>query len=93
MQTYVKRGLQARYHDGIQFLADQTGSGTGGMGATYNLTQYEPYYSDSSYNVTQDRSENEKVEARGGTERTLTKDDRTRAIGGFEQSLNTTNKD
>ena len=24
MQTYVKRGLQARYHDGMKYLANQT---------------------------------------------------------------------
>lgn len=86
MQTYVKRGLQARYHDGMQFLASETGT----IGAT---TQYEPYYSDSSYSVTQNRNENEAVAARGGTVRTLAQDDRTRAASGFEQSLDTSTAD
>lgn len=90
MQTYVKRGLQARYHDGMQFLATEVNGGAAGLGAT---NQYEPYYSESSYAVTQNRNENEAVAARGGTVRTLAQDDRTRAAGGFERSLDTSTAD
>lgn len=92
MQTYVKRGLQARYHDGMKFLANEVTTGTGStlLGAT---SQYEPYYQESSYIATQDRKENEVVGARGKTERTLTTDNRTRTKDGLEKSLNTTTAD
>lgn len=90
MQTYVKRGLQARYHDGMNFLAAEVNTGAAGLGTT---GQYEPYYQNSDYSVTQDRNEDETVLARGQTTRTLTQDDRTRAINGFEESLDTTGAD
>lgn len=86
MQTFVKRGLQARYHDGIGFLTTQTSE----IGST---NQYEPYYSDSNYAVTQARNENEAVADRGKTTKTIAQDDRTREIGGFEQSKDTNTAD
>src|SRR3990167_6492257 len=64
MQTYVKRGLQARYHDGVQFLASETDE----LGST---NQYEPYYLSSSYESSQDRNVNENVAQRGQTIRTV----------------------
>src|SRR3989338_2592363 len=85
MQTYVKRGLQARYHDGIQFLAPETNiaasDGTVSLGGT---TQYEPYYLASSYTTGSDKSENDSSSARGQITRTLDSDTRTREIGGSE---------
>lgn len=86
MQTFVKRGLQARYHDGTKYLANQTDT----IG---NSTQYEPYYLDSNYTVTQDKNASDTVTARGSTNRTLTKESRTRDTGGYEQQFNTTNQD
>lgn len=86
MQTYVKRGLQARYHDGTLYLANQT-TEIGGS------TQYEPYYLDSSYDATQTTSENELVTARGKVETTDVIQDRARGIGGFERQTNTDTAD
>jgi hypothetical protein len=43
MQTYVKRGLQG----GIKFAVDKSGSI-----AANAKTQYEPYYTQSSYQTT-----------------------------------------
>lgn len=82
MQTYVKRGLQARYHDGVQFLATQTNE----LGST---NQYEPYYVNSAYDASQGRNSGENVAERGQTTRTLNQEQRTRAAGGFEQYENT----
>lgn len=93
MQTYVKRGLQARYHDGMNFLSTEVSTGTDGVAALGATGQYEPYYQNSDYSVTQDRNEDETVQARGHTVRTLTQDDRTRAINGFEESLDTSGAD
>jgi len=82
MQTYVKRGLQARYHDGVQFLASETDE----LGST---NQYEPYYVDSSYDATQERNVNENVADRGQITRTLNQEQRERAAGGFEEFKST----
>ena len=82
MQTYVKRGLQARYHDGVQFLSNETNE----LGAT---NQYEPYYLNSSYESSQGRDINENVAQRGQTTRTVNQEQRERAAGGFEQYENT----
>ena len=82
MQTYVKRGLQARYHDGVQFLSTQTNE----LGST---NQYEPHYVTSSYDATQRRNVSENVADRGQITRTLSQEQRERAAGGFEQYENT----
>lgn len=82
MQTYVKRGLQARYRDGVSFLASETSE----LGTT---NQYEPYYVDSSYDASQERNVDENVAQRGQTTRTINQEQRIRAAGGFEQYENT----
>lgn len=97
MQTYVKRGMQARYHDGVNFLADQTANGDGtvnsGMGKAYTAVQYEPYYLESQYNTNSDKTSSETNGARGQVNRTLTKDDRSRDSGGYEKTKDLTGKD
>ena len=50
MQTYVQRTLQAKIRDGAQFLASSTPT----MG---NSVQYEPYYLETSFNVTRDSAQ------------------------------------
>ena len=94
MQTYVKRGLQARYHDGIQFLASETNINASDGNVTFgNTTQYEPYYLSSSYITGSDKNENENSGARGQITRTLTNDNRTRAVDGQDEYANATNAD
>ncbi|MBF0511595.1 MAG: hypothetical protein HQL13_04610 [Candidatus Omnitrophica bacterium] len=44
MQTFIQRALQGRMHDGATYLAQQTND----IG---NAQQYEPYYSQSNYQV------------------------------------------
>ena len=81
MQIYIKRGFQARLHDGMLFLRDQTSDVEAtGSGAA----QYEPYYIDSDYNSTVDRSHLNTVEARGGTTRNSESDEKTRLTGGYD---------
>ena len=91
MQTYVKRGLQARYHDGIQFLANETNvNATDGITKLGSTTQYEPYYLSSSYVTESNRTENEVSLTRGNITRTLTNDNRTRAEGGYDEYASAT---
>ena len=71
IQTYVKRGLQAKVRDSvIKYTAD-----TAALGAT---DQYEPYYLTSNFNTVaaSTRTEDEQVE--GSWERTVANDQTTR---------------
>ncbi len=45
MQTYAKRSLNARIRGAAHFMTNQIG----------NRTQYEPYYLQSSFNVTREQ--------------------------------------
>ena len=54
MQTYAQRSLQARMHDASQYLASQTN-------AIGNNTQYEPYYLQSTYNISKNAEENKRL--------------------------------
>ena len=80
MQTYVKRGLQGRVKDAVDSLA----SGTTGIGTT---EQYEPYYLESSYDVTSKAKQQEEYETGGTVTRTITAGDEetTRATGGYQK--------
>jgi uncharacterized protein (UPF0333 family) len=57
MQTYVKRGLNAKVKDATDIFATSINMG--------NTTQYEPYYLQQNTVTTQAQQENEFV-ARGG---------------------------
>ena len=57
MQTYVKRGLNAKMRDATDTFATTVGMG--------NTSQYEPYYMQQNVTTTQTQNENEFV-ARGG---------------------------
>ena len=50
MQLFVKRGLQGRYRDGVGWMAARTGD----LGDT---GQYEPYFFESSYEVSKGQDE------------------------------------
>lgn len=71
MQIYVRRGLQAKVRD----VTDNfTSSGT--VGTT---SQYEPYYADSSYDVTQSRTSTDTVSKGGKITRAGISETTTRA--------------
>lgn len=57
MQTYAQRTIQARIRGASQYLAN--GATTAAAGVLGTDSQYEPYYSSSSYEVTRDESTNE----------------------------------
>jgi gas vesicle protein len=59
MQIYVRRGMQARIKDAVDY--SQTNPGTD----VFNTSQYEPYYMDSDFATTSDSTSTESM-ARGG---------------------------
>jgi len=62
MQIYVKRGLQGK----VKLETDKLG------------TQYEPDYLSSTFTSNRDTTEAENIQAGGGVQRTLSRDEATR---------------
>ena len=87
MQTYVKRGLQAKYHDGTRFLTAELNTANG-FGNLAQQSQYEPYYLTSSYDAWSNSSMNETVGGRGFTNNTGVASSTARATGGYSASAN-----
>jgi hypothetical protein len=69
MQTYVKRGLQGRVRDAVDYTGNNT---TAGFSFTGN--QYEPYYASSASNQTQKHVAVVNEAANGQINTTLTTD-------------------
>lgn len=65
MQIYIKRGLQGRIRDAVDFTDNNT---TSGLHFTGN--QYEPYYLASNFDTTSNTSRTENLLAGGGVDRT-----------------------
>lgn len=65
MQLYVKRGLQGK----VRAVTDHVGDGLLDVGYTDVPVQYEPYYNESSYSVSQDSAINEKFQTGGQVDR------------------------
>ena len=77
MQIFVKRGLQAKSANAVRALTDTAGAIQDG-GTIGTLSQYEPYYADSNYTVTQDSAATDTV-GRGSTvTRDVTREQTTR---------------
>ena len=57
MQIYVRRGMQARIKDAVDYSVSEVD--------VFNRTQYEPYYMDSTLETTSD-SESSEAMAKGG---------------------------
>ena len=97
MQVYAQRGLQGRIRDAVQgYLVDQTanprGVGVTGLGVTGlagSTAQYEPYYLSSNYGVTRTEDQSQSLlPGRGlNTVTARTESERTRARGGFQESV------
>jgi uncharacterized protein (UPF0333 family) len=78
MQTYAQRTIQARIRDAASYLNTQTST----LGTT---NQYEPYYLESSYDVSSDLVDTE-IQTNDGTRARFvynTDSTRDRATGGF----------
>jgi Flp pilus assembly pilin Flp len=97
MQTYVKRGVQGRIRDAVDFV-DQGQQATG-EGATaenavvqFNGSQYEPYYLRSDISSTQTTNEQETYSTGGSVGRTLTSEE-TETTGNKIYDLGTADND
>lgn len=77
MQIFLKRGLQAKEKDVVDHFTSVSGSGPGGP-AIGTTTQYEPYYAQSDYNVTQGSTVKDEVVSGGKGTRTVSREDTTR---------------
>ncbi|MDD5292665.1 MAG: hypothetical protein PHY46_05765 [Candidatus Omnitrophica bacterium] len=75
MQIYVRRGMQARIKDAVDYT--QTADEDTGVDI-FNATQYEPYYMDSSLETTSDADRSEAMLTGGGTERIITNEKTSR---------------
>ena len=64
MQLYVRRGMQARIKDAVDYSMNVDGDTS-----IFTSSQYEPYYMDSSMQTTQDRTMSEATERGGGLTR------------------------
>jgi len=71
MQIYIRRGMQARIKDAVDFA--RTGDDDAGGYLYSNTTQYEPYYSESGRDLstTQSGSTTEGVQMGGGYNKTI----------------------
>jgi len=86
MQTYVKRGMQG----GVKFAVDKVKKSDTGTG------QYEPYYLESLYNVTQSAfKDTVKTEVGGNVTRTIGVGEQkhTTTREGYQKMKNTTRQD
>lgn len=79
MQVYVKRGLQARVKDAVDYTGNTTASGL-----TFKTKQYEPYYQDSKMDVNSQRSYQDKVAADGALDRSAISETTTRQASSYE---------
>ena len=94
MQTYVNRGLKAKYKavaDSTVTTLTRPGFGLNGGVADNQYKQYEPYYVDSSYEVTQDAARQDLMKE-GGTF-TRTGIDETTHREGFQTTSASKNDD
>lgn len=78
MQTYVKRGLQGRVRDAVEFT-DQgeqiQGEGTAANAVVqFSADQYEPYYLQSQFDSDRLSTQTEQLLTDGEVERTLTQE-------------------
>jgi len=67
MQTYVKRGLQARMRDATDYVDE-------GAGTIFKRTQYEPYYMTSNIETTRNVAQDEALGTSGTVNKTLSQE-------------------
>lgn len=72
MQIYIRRGMQARIKDAVDYT--MTAGETSEEGGTnlFTQSQYEPYYMSTDFNTVQSGATTEAMETGGGLTRTVT---------------------
>ena len=72
MQLYVKRGLQGRYKELVDHAVKQASSAA--MLTTTSPRQYEPYYVQDQFTVSQSKQVNEGAKTEGQVQRDFLQD-------------------
>lgn len=85
MQTYVKRGLQGRVADAVDYAPG--GAPVDGQQLNFQTRQYEPYYTQSNVNEATDRNLQEAAGARGQIDKTGITDTKRTLAGSVETTL------
>ncbi len=65
MQTYVKRGLQGRVRDAVDFPGEGGDVGISGNSLSFSGQQYEPYYTETDLAISQSGSETQSFTEEG----------------------------
>ena len=76
MQIYIRRGMQARIKDAVDFT--RTADDDAGNGFFGNQTQYEPYYYQSNFSTASEGTSSEELQQGGGVTRSSISDTTTR---------------
>ncbi len=71
MQIYIRRGMQARIKDAVDYTMTAGASKEEGGTDLFNQSQYEPYYMSSDFNTTQSGATTEAMESGGGLTRNV----------------------
>ncbi|MFA6217552.1 MAG: hypothetical protein WDL87_07910 [Candidatus Omnitrophota bacterium] len=74
MQIYVKRGIQGRIKETVDFVG--TNGTVGNSNFSFTTNQYEPYYICSTSNSNQNMVENQNYQANGNVARNTTANSR-----------------
>lgn len=69
MQIYIRRGMQARIKDAVDYT--KTADDGNGTGDIFTQNQYEPYYMSTTFNTTQSGTTSEAMQLGGGIERDI----------------------
>ena len=82
MQIYVRRGMQAKVKEAVDFTATaDTMSGVAETANLFSQKQYEPYYLATNYTTTQTGSVSEQMLSGGGLTRDSSQGDVTQRTG------------
>ena len=84
MQVYLKRGLQAKQADAMDFRPPLEVAP--GVRMIFDRRQYEPYYVESNANIRSSNTKMENIGLRGLTTRSMNISQTTKYSGAYERS-------
>lgn len=85
MQTYVKRGLQGRVADTVDFAPElEVIQGIGEGKLDFTTKQYEPYYAKEAADIESEREYTEGITERSGITRTDVSESSTTKTGAYK---------
>lgn len=96
MQVYIRRGIQGRMADAVDFAPEAevlwtTNTSNSTNMLKFNTRQYEPYYAESEANVTSNMDYRDTLSARGGVQRDALNQTTVRRAGSYEVQKSYTN--